>query len=80
MSNKITIVLSMYSDTVSRFLFDDYINACNEANLMVRCEPYDSDIYNELNIKALDIERAYALNELENEILNNVCVNGTCED
>jgi len=81
MSNKITIVLSMYSDTVSRFLFDDYINTCAEANLMVRYEPYTSDMYVELNDKALDIEKQDALASLGNEILNNVaCVNGSCED
>jgi hypothetical protein len=34
-----------------------------------------------LNLKALDIEKSYAFNELQNEILNNVaCVNGSCED
>jgi len=81
MSNKITIVLSINSDTVSRFLFDDYINACADANLMIRYEPYTSDMYAELNDKALEIEKKQALTELENEILNNVaCVNGSCED
>lgn len=81
MSNKITIILSINSDTVSRFLFDDYINACADANLMIRYEPYTSDMYAELNDKALDIEKKQALTELENEILNNVaCVNGSCED
>ena len=39
-----------------------------------------SDMYAELNEKALDIERQQALTELENEILNNTCINGTCED
>ena len=81
MSNKITIVLSMNSDTVSRFLFDDYINACHDAGLMVRYEPYTKDMYTELNDKALDIEKQDALASLGNEILNNVaCVNGSCED
>jgi len=81
MSNKITIVLSMNSDTVSRFLFDDYINACVEAGLVVRYEPYTSDMYAELNDKALDIEKQDALASLEEEILNNVaCVRGNCED
>ena len=80
MSNKITIVLSINSDSVSRFLFDDYINACNDANLRVRYEPYTSDMYAELNDKALEIEKKQALTELENEILNNTCINGTCED
>jgi hypothetical protein len=36
MSNKITLVVSINSDTVSRFLFDDYINACADAGLMIR--------------------------------------------
>jgi len=81
MSNKITIVLSINSDSVSRFLFDDYINACNDAGLMVRYEPYTSDMYAELNDKALDIEKQEALASLEEEILNNVaCINGSCED
>jgi hypothetical protein len=81
MSNKITIVLSMNSDTVSRFLFDDYINACVEAGLVVRYEPYTSDMYAQLNDKALDIEKQDALASLEEEILNNVaCVRGNCED
>lgn len=81
MSNKITIVLSINSDSVSRFLFDDYINACNDAGLMVRYEPYTKDMYTELNTKALDIEKKQALNELEEEILNNVsCIGGNCED
>jgi len=81
MSNKITIVLSMNSDTVSRFLFDDYINACVEAGLVVRYEPYTSDMYAQLNDKALDIEKQDALASLEEEILNNkACINGSCED
>jgi hypothetical protein len=80
MSNKITKVISINSDSVSSFFFDDYIIACADAGIMVRYESYDSDMFNELNLKALDIEKAYALNELENEILNNTCINGTCED
>ena len=80
MSNKITMVISINSDTVSRFLFDDYISACADAGLMIRYEPYTSDMYAELNEKALDIERQDALASLENEILNNTCINGTCED
>jgi hypothetical protein len=80
MSNKITMVISINSDTVSRFLFDDYISACADAGLMIRYEPYTSDMYVELNEKALDIERQDALASLENEILNNTCINGTCED
>ena len=65
---------------VSRFLFDDYINTCAEAGLVVRYEPYTSDMYAKLNDKALDIEKQDALASLENEILNNTCINGTCED
>jgi hypothetical protein len=80
MSNKITIVISINSDSVSRFLFDDYISACHDAGLMVRYEPYTRDMYAELNDKALDIERQDALASLENEILNKTCINGTCED
>ena len=80
MSNKITMVISINSDTVSRFLFDDYINACVEAGLVVRYESYTSDMYAKLNDKALDIEKQDALASLENEILNNTCINGTCED
>jgi len=37
-------------------------------------------MYAKLNDKALDIERQDALASLENEILNNTCINGTCED
>ena len=79
--SKVTIVLSIGTDPVSRFLFDDYINACNDAGIVVRYEPYTLDVYKELNDKALDIEKQQALNELEEEILNNVaCVGGNCED
>lgn len=81
MSNKITIVLSINSDTVSKFLFDDYVNACHDAGMMIRYEPYTSDMYTELNDRALNIEKYEALASLEEEILNNVaCVNGSCED
>jgi len=81
MSNKITIILSINSDIVSRFLFDDYINACNDAGMVVRYEPYTRDMYAELNDKALDIEKKEALASLEEEILNNIaCVGGNCED
>ncbi len=81
MSNKTTIILSINSDPVSRFLFDDYISACADAGLMVRYEPYTSDMYAKLNDKALDIEKQEALASLEEEILNNnACVNGSCED
>ena len=81
MSNKITLVLSINADPVSRFLFDDYIKACHDAGLMVRYEPYTRDMYTELNAKALDIEKQDALASLEEEILNNIsCVGGNCED
>ena len=81
MLGKLTIVLSMPNNTVSKFLFDDFVNACHDAGIVVRCEPYHKDMYVELNDKALDIERQDALASLENEILNNVaCVNGSCED
>ena len=81
MSNKVTIVLSIPDHPVSRFLFDDYIKACADADLMVRYEPYTRDMYAELNAKALDIEKQDALASLEEEILNNVaCVGGSCED
>jgi hypothetical protein len=66
---------------VSRFLFDDYINACNDAGIVVRYEPYTKDMYAELNAKALDIEKQDALASLEEEILSNkACINGNCED
>ena len=79
--SKVTIVLSISTDPVSRFLFDDYINACNDAGIVVRYEPYTLDVYKELNDKALDIEKQQALTSLEEEILNNVaCVGGNCED
>ncbi len=73
--------MSINSDPVSRFLFDDYTSACADAGLMVRYEPYTSDMYAKLNDKALDIEKQEALASLEEEILNNnACVNGSCED
>ena len=79
--SKVTIVLSMPDHPVARFLFDDYIKACADADLMVRYEPYTRDMYAELNAKALDIEKQDALASLEEEILNNVaCVGGSCED
>jgi hypothetical protein len=86
MSNK-TIVLSIPTSTfnnngkIAEHLFNQYVNACETAGIVLRYEPYDSDIYHELNLKALDIEKSHALNELEEEILNNVaCVGGSCED
>ena len=79
--SKVTIVMSIPNNTVARFLFDDYINACADADLVVRYEPYVSDMYDELNKKALDVEKKQALTELEEEILNNIsCVGGNCED
>ena len=81
MSNKVTIVLSMPDHPVSRFLFDDYIKACADAELMVRYEPYTLDVYKELNDKALEVERNQALTSIEEEILSNIsCVGGNCED
>ncbi len=79
--SKVTIVLSIPDNPVARFLFDDYINACHDADLVVRYEPYTKDMYAELNAKALDIEKQDALASLEEEILNNkACINGSCED
>ena len=87
MSENRTVILSIPTNTfmdnhkISQILFDRYIKSCEMAGVSVRYEPYDSDIYNQLNLKALDIEKSYAFNELQNEILNNVaCVNGSCED
>jgi hypothetical protein len=82
MSNKVTIIMSLDSnDTISTHLFNEYLNACANAGIVLRYEPYTSDMYMELNNKALEVERNQALNELEEEILNNVaCVNGSCED
>lgn len=79
--SKVTIVMSIPDHPVARFLFDDYINACADADLVVRYEPYTRDMYTELNAKALDIEKQDALASLEEEILNNIsCVGGNCED
>ena len=79
--SKVTIVLSIPDTTVARFLFDDYITACADADLVVRYEPYTSDMYAELNKKALDVEKQEALASLEEEILSNIsCVGGNCED
>ena len=79
--SKVTMVLSIPDHPVARFLFDDYIKACHDADLMVRYEPYTSDMYAELNAKALDIEKQEALASLEEEILSNIaCVGGNCED
>jgi len=79
--SKVTIVLSIPDHPVARFLFDDYVKACADADLVVRYEPYTLDMYAELNRTALDVEKKQALTELEEEILNNVsCVGGNCED
>ena len=79
--SKVTIVMSIPDHPVARFLFDDYIKACHDADLVVRYEPYTRDMYAELNAKALDIEKQDALASLEEEILNNkACINGSCED
>ena len=79
--SKVTMVLSIPDHPVARFLFDDYINACADADLVVRYEPYTRDMYTELNAKALDIEKQEALASLEEEILSNIaCVGGNCED
>ena len=79
--SKVTIVLSIPDHPVARFLFDDYVKACADADLVVRYEPYVSDMYAELNKTALDVEKKQALTELEEEILNNIsCVGGNCED
>jgi len=81
MSENRTIVLSIPKSSTPITLFDDFVKACEGRGIVVRYEPYDLNIYNELNLKALDIEKSYAFNELQNEILNNVaCVNGSCED
>lgn len=76
-----TIVMSIPDNFEAKDAFEGFQEYCVSKNIVVRCEPYDSDIYNELNIKAIDIERNHALTQLEEEILNNnACVNGTCED
>jgi len=81
MSNKRTIVLSIDNYMTPITLFDEFVKACENKGLVVRYEPYERDIYNELNLEALDIERNHTLTQLEEEILNNgACINGTCED
>jgi hypothetical protein len=81
MSENLTVIVSLPSNTVARFLFDDFVNACADAGIVVRCEPYPMDMYAELNAKALDIEKKDALASLEEEILGNIaCVGGNCED
>lgn len=81
MSNKKTIILSIPDNFEANDAFEGFKEYCVLKNIMLRCEPYDSDIFNELNVKALDIERNHTLTELEDEILNNVaCIGGSCED
>ena len=77
-----TIILSIPDDTIANHLFTEFfVNTCESSGVGIRYEPYDSDIFNELNLKALEIEKGYALIELEEEILNmRQCVNGSCED
>ena len=77
-----TIILSIPNDRIANHLFQEFfVNTCESSGVGIRYEPYDSDIFNELNLKALEIEKAYALIELEEEILNmRQCINGTCED
>ena len=86
MSNR-TIVLSLptsdfnNNNRIVDHLFNEFVKACETAGIVIRYEPYDRDIYNELNLEALDIERNHTLTQLEEEILNNsACINGTCED
>lgn len=81
MSNKRTIILSIDNYMTPITLFDEFVKACENKGLVVRYEPYERDIFNELNLEALDIERNHTLTQLEEEILNNsACINGTCED
>lgn len=77
-----TIVLSIPDDKIANHLFTEFFaNTCESSGVSIRYEPYDMDIFNELNLKALEIEKAHALIELEEEILNaRQCINGTCED
>ena len=80
MSNR-TIVVSIPNTSTPITLFEEFVKACEIKGLVIRYEPYDRDIYNELNLEALDIERNHTLTQLEEEILNNgACINGTCED
>ena len=72
MSENRTIVLSIPKSSTPITLFDDFVKACEGRGIVVRYEPYDLNIYNELNLKALDIEKSYAFNELQNEILNDL--------
>jgi hypothetical protein len=82
MSKKITFIVSIPDNPSANIAFYEvFLKACEDANVPVRYELYESDMYHDLNLKALDIEKSYALNELEDEILNNLaCVNGSCED
>lgn len=77
-----TIILSIPDEKIANHLFQDFfVNTCESSGVRIRYEPYDMDIFNDLNLKALEIQKAHALIELEEEILNaRQCINGTCED
>ena len=77
-----TIIVSMPDDKIANHLFKEFfVNTCESSGVHIRYEPYDSDIFMALNEEALRIEKAHALIELEEAILNNVaCVGGNCED
>ena len=81
MANR-TILISLPNEKIANYLLNEhFINSCESAGIVIRCEPYDLDIFNDLNLKALELEKAHTLNELENEILHlRQCINGTCED
>ena len=81
MSN-ITFIVSIPDNPSANISFyEDFLKSCEERNIPVRYELYESDIYHDLNLKALELERNQTLTELEEEILNNVsCVGGNCED
>ena len=77
-----TIILSIPDDRIANHLFQEFfVNTCESSGVGIRYEPYELDIYMALNEEALRIEKAHALIELEEEILNaRQCINGTCED
>lgn len=82
MSSKITMVVSLPDTPLcNRLFYEGFLKSCEDAEVPVRYEVYESDMYHDLNLKALDIERNQTLTQLEEEILNNsACINGTCED
>jgi len=82
MSNKVTILVSLPDTPLcNRLFYENFLKACENAEVPVRYELYESDIYHDLNLEALDIERNQTLTALEEEILNNnACINGSCED